>query len=305
MFVFHRITTSSMWVYPFLIVLSASVIASFAYDSKGLRKTMTTVSGTITFHYDENNNVAYETDSTNAIVASYTWNGIQPVSMTRGGKTYYYQLNGHGDVVALTDGTTGAVVNTYDYDAFGNVVKQTGTVENPYLYAGYRYDKDTGLYYLQARYYNAKVARFLTLDPDLGNENEPLTQNGYNYANNNPVMYIDPDGNYPAVIGVFYIPYVGQVLLLATGVVVMVYITYRAISWIAKKVRALYSKSKKSKASKKQKATDVPSWAKGKRPHHGENGNEFAKRLCDDRFGPGNYKKGPGSDFNKIKKLGD
>lgn len=51
--------------------------------------------------------------------------------MTRGGTTYYYQLNGHGDVVALTTGS-GTVVATYVYDAFGNVVSETGTVENPY-----------------------------------------------------------------------------------------------------------------------------------------------------------------------------
>lgn len=74
---------------------------------------MTTSSGTITLHYDENKNVIYETNSSNAIVASYTWNGNNPVSMTRGGQTYYYQLNGHGDVVALTN-STGAVINTYE-----------------------------------------------------------------------------------------------------------------------------------------------------------------------------------------------
>jgi RHS repeat-associated protein len=80
------------------------------------------------------------------------------------------------------------------------VIKQTGTVVNPYLYAGYRYDKETGLYYLQARYYDAKSGRFLTLDPDLGEDEFPLTQNGYSYVNNNPVMKIDPDGHWAKYI---------------------------------------------------------------------------------------------------------
>ncbi len=172
-----------------------NTIASFTYDSKGMRKTMTTAADTITFHYDENNNVVYETDSSNAVIASYTWNGNQPVSMTRGGQTYYYQLNGHGDVVALTN-STGAVVNTYEYDAFGNVVNQTGTVVNPYLYAGYRYDKETGLFYLQARYYDAKTGRFLTLDSQSGDDLEPITQNAYLYVGNSPIEFIDTDGNY-------------------------------------------------------------------------------------------------------------
>ncbi|WP_089971211.1 RHS repeat-associated core domain-containing protein [Lihuaxuella thermophila] len=68
---------------------------------------------------------------------------------------------------------------------------ETGTLENPY-----RYDKVTGLYYLQNRYYNPDTGRFLTRDPDSGEEMEPLTLNKYIYAGNNPVMNIDPDGNF-------------------------------------------------------------------------------------------------------------
>jgi len=61
----------------------------------------------------------------------------------------------------------------------------------------------------------------------------------------------------------------------------------------------------KPKVSGKEGAKDIPSWAEGARPKVGESGKEFAKRLCDDKFGEGNYDKGPGSDFNKIKKWGD
>ena len=57
--------------------------------------------------------------------------------------------------------------------------------------------------------------------------------------------------------------------------------------------------------SGKEKATDVPSWAKGNKPYVDESGKDFAKRLCDERYGPGNYETGPTSDFNKIKKWGD
>jgi RHS repeat-associated protein len=57
--------------------------------------------------------------------------------------------------------------------------------------------------------------------------------------------------------------------------------------------------------SGKEGAKDVPSWAEGARPKAGESGKEFAKRLCEQKYGKGNYDKGPGSDFNKIKKWGD
>lgn len=62
---------------------------------------------------------------------------------------------------------------------------------------------------------------------------------------------------------------------------------------------------KPKSGSGKEKATDVPSWAKGKRPKKNENGRAFAKRLCDERYGAGNYKKGPDSDYSKIRKWGD
>ena len=128
-----------------------------------MRKTMTTDSKTINFHYDEDKNVTHETDQNNQVIASYTYADNQPISMTRGGKTNHHQTNYRGDVVALTD-SAGAVVATYEYDAYGNLLKETGTVENPYRYAGYRYDKEIGLYYLQSRYYNPETGRFLTRD---------------------------------------------------------------------------------------------------------------------------------------------
>ncbi|WP_203364733.1 RHS repeat-associated core domain-containing protein, partial [Bacillus sp. REN10] len=67
--------------------------------------------------------------------------------------------------------------------------------ETPIRYKGYRYDIETGLYYLIARYYQPAEGVFLTVDPEGGDTNDPKTQNGYAYANNNPVMMTDPDGN--------------------------------------------------------------------------------------------------------------
>ena len=57
--------------------------------------------------------------------------------------------------------------------------------------------------------------------------------------------------------------------------------------------------------SGKEAAKDVPSWAKGNKPYKNESGNEFAARLMDEKYGKGNYPKGPGTEYNKIRKWGD
>lgn len=63
-------------------------------------------------------------------------------------------------------------------------------------------------------------------------------------------------------------------------------------------------KKKKKGLSAKEAATDIPTWAEGQRPLETESGREFAERLLDKRYGKGNYPTGPGSEFNKIKKMG-
>jgi|GEM_PF-643385 len=171
-------------------------LASFTYDIQGKRTSMTTVNGTIYFHYS-GDKVIYETDASNNIVAEYTWDSKgNPVTMTRGNSTYYYHMNGHGDITSLTD-ANGNVVAQYQYDAWGNIINSSGSMKdtNPYRYAGYRYDKETGLYYLMARYYDASLGRFITRDTFYGYENMPLTLHLYQYCGNNPVNLSDPTGH--------------------------------------------------------------------------------------------------------------
>ncbi|MBN0084501.1 RHS repeat protein, partial [Pseudomonas aeruginosa] len=64
-------------------------------------------------------------------------------------------------------------------------------------------------------------------------------------------------------------------------------------------------KVNKPGVSGKAGAKDVPSWAKGDRPYQGESGKDFAKRIMDQKYGKGNWKDGPGSEYNQIKKWGD
>ncbi|TYQ16022.1 UNVERIFIED_CONTAM: RHS repeat-associated protein [Acetivibrio alkalicellulosi] len=106
----------------------------------------------------------------------------------KGGERYQYIFNGHGDVSALTD-IKGNILNTYEYDAFGNILTFTENVDNRFKYSGEQYDKISEQYYLRARYYNPVLGRFTQEDTYRGDG-----LNLYAYVSNNPVKYVDPTG---------------------------------------------------------------------------------------------------------------
>ena len=88
----------------------------------------------------------------------------------------------------------GGVTDTYNYDAFGNLLSSPGPTPNNYLYRGEQYDSDLGLYYLRARYYNTMTGRFVSMDPENGIMTDPATLHKYLYANGDPVNLADPTG---------------------------------------------------------------------------------------------------------------
>ena len=81
------------------------------------------------------------------------------------------------------------MVNSYIYNSFGKIVKQTGTIANPYTYTGREFDSESGLYYYRARYYDAVSGRFLTED-----ELFLDAVNLYIYVDNDPLNMVDPLG---------------------------------------------------------------------------------------------------------------
>jgi RHS repeat-associated protein len=86
------------------------------------------------------------------------------------------------------------VTDTYDYDAFGNVVNQTGSTPGNYLFAGEQYDPALGLYYNRARYLNTATGRFWSMDTYKGDKWRPTTLHRYSYSWNNPPNVVDPSG---------------------------------------------------------------------------------------------------------------
>ena len=122
--------------------------------------------------------------------------GTGLISREAGIQLAYYFYNGHGDVVRLSNAED-TVLATYYYDAWGEVVEENEltSVDNPYRYAGYVYDEETGLYYLNARFYDPSTARFMSADTYPGDQSDPLSLNLYVYCSNNPVIYVDPTGH--------------------------------------------------------------------------------------------------------------
>ena len=114
-------------------------------------------------------------------------------------ETYYYPRNAQGDAVKLID-KTGATVVEYTYDTWGKLLSTTGSLaatfgaEQPFRYRGYVYDEETGWYYLQSRYYNPEVGRFISADVYLSTGQGVLGHNAYAYCGNNPVNFVDPTG---------------------------------------------------------------------------------------------------------------
>ena len=104
-----------------------------------------------------------------------------------------------GDIVAITDASGNKVVE-YIYDSWGKLISITGSladtvgVKNPYRYRSYRYDTETGLYYLQSRYYDPNTCRFINADGLINAGGDVLGSNIFIYCANDPINKIDPTG---------------------------------------------------------------------------------------------------------------
>ena len=182
------------WIYGKLLASYNGV--QFTYNGLGSRASK----GGITFTYDSDGRLIKQS---NGLEFIYDNAGVAGVKY--GGKQYLYRKDAQGNIVAiLTD--SGAVEAKYVYDAWGNNIALNANgaeitsgigVLNPFRYRGYYYDTETELYYLQTRYYDPELGRFISQDSlDYA---DPETINGLNlyaYCGDNPVMNVDPTGEF-------------------------------------------------------------------------------------------------------------
>ena len=155
----------------------------YKYNGDGLRTSKTTPNGTIQFTWSGDLLIQ---DGT----ASYVYGpGGQVLEQVRAdGTVYYYHADQLGSVRKLTD-SSGTVQNSDTYDPYGSVRASSGSVTNPFQYAGEYQDAESGLLYLRARYYDPSTAQFLTVDPLLA-----VTGQAYNYVVGSPLNGRDPSG---------------------------------------------------------------------------------------------------------------
>ncbi len=185
-------------------ISGSGLSTSYKYNDSGVR-TEKTVGGITTVYHLDGDKVTYEDNGTDKIYYRYDASG-KLVSMNLNGSEYFYIRNGQGDIITLVD-KSGVEVAKYSYDSWGKLLSikdQNGTdittnttkvgYKNPYRYRGYRYDNETGLYYLQTRYYNPEWGRFINSDGIVGRQGKLLSHNMFAYCRNNPVNYYDPDG---------------------------------------------------------------------------------------------------------------
>lgn len=171
--------------------------ASYVYDADGRRVQQTVGSSVTNYLWDEastNGDVVLETDGSGATQASYVLGDGELLAQTRSGTTSYYLDDGQGSVRLLTS-SSGAVTDSYTYDAFGNMQTSSGSTVNPYLYTGQQFDSLSGLYDLRARYYDPTSGRFTSRDTASIDFSNPVELNRYSYAQENPTNVTDPSGH--------------------------------------------------------------------------------------------------------------
>ncbi len=170
-----------------------NVVEKNNYNFQGLR-VKKEANSKITKYFYDGDNILLETDNNNNKIARNIY-GTKLITREVEDKKGYYRYNGHGDVTDIY-GENGNAIASYKYGTFGEVIRTTGSMNNPFKYSGYMQDDETGYYYLQSRMYDPTDGRFIQEDTYLGDEKDPLSLNLYTYCHNNPMMYDDQNGHW-------------------------------------------------------------------------------------------------------------
>ena len=172
---------------------------------------------TLSFSY---NDAGLRTEKTvNGSTRRYIWNSSQLMADVGANDAFYFHYSSGGELIGYTYKTAeaetecilvknqqgdvervisadGTVLAAYTYDAWGNVLTSEGSLaaSNPIRYRGYYFDTETSLYYLQSRYYDSAVGRFINADDYVSTGQGICGCNMFAYCLNNPVNYIDKNG---------------------------------------------------------------------------------------------------------------
>jgi RHS repeat-associated protein len=171
--------------------LGSGASTTYAYDGNGLRQSKSTGGSTTEFAWNDSGSLPLllqETTGSDTTSYVYGPTGLPLEEVLPSGATYYSSQDDLGSTRAVTD-SSGAVADTDSYDPYGNVTASTGTVQNNLLYCGQSMDSESGLYYLQARYYDPLTGQFTGVDPLVAETGMP-----YAYTAGDPVNTSDASG---------------------------------------------------------------------------------------------------------------
>jgi RHS repeat-associated protein len=174
--------------------VKGSANSEYFTDGEGRRVGASPSSGANKFYIFDGDRIIGEVNSSEVATAAYTWgtDGLVSERLIASNKSLYYHFGPQGETRQLTN-SSGVVVDTYLYTAYGVPLVTTGSDANPHRYGGkygYYFDGYTGILLAGARWYNPYLARWLSRDP-IGYEGGT---NLYEYANSNPVRWVDPSG---------------------------------------------------------------------------------------------------------------
>ena len=262
-------------------------VRQYSYDANGNQTDVknTKTGQTESYTYDAENRLSKVAvtgkDGKTAVIQQNRYNGDgQRIQKVEGSKTtnyllYHKDIQGSSTSLVKEDGSADA---TYQYTDFGETtINGDNKAENEVCYTGGIYDQRTGLYYLNARYYNPEDGRLVTEDTYRGENDKPDTQHLYVYCANNPINHVDPSGHYAVALYtlvkvvaggvVFYVSYstwkrrriktryAGRRVTFKTKI--SIWLTWRAAN------RIMHSKSKaKSNTKKKDQQTSQVGWIK-------------------------------------------
>jgi RHS repeat-associated protein len=178
---------------------AGQLLGVYAYDGDGLRVKATTNGETVYYFRDPSGNTIAEYDTSGDLIANYLYAGGRQVAKAEpdglgGYNLSYFHPDHLGSAVVITN-DSGIATWRGDYRPFGEPVSSNGAADR-YRFTGHELDTATNLTYAKARYYNARLGRFLTIDPVGGSPGSSQSWNPNVYVQNNPVNATDPDGEF-------------------------------------------------------------------------------------------------------------